>query len=134
MHIPLENLSSFNALFKNLDAQNWLAERIDEVGLDEIETHNGKQPPVKIFSLLKNPHGSKIKKQRFNCSLMRTGESLAGTFNKYSEKLRVNFNYRVLVSTETSPNTSQLLIPALNLKIENNEVLSLLGHEGYQLK
>jgi uncharacterized protein (DUF1800 family) len=134
MHIPLENLSSFNALFKNLDAQNWLAERIDEVGLDEIETQNGKQPPVKIFSLLKNPHGSKIKKQRFNCSLMRTEDSLAGTFNKYSEKLKENFNYRVLVSTETSPNTSQLLIPALNLKIENKEVLSLLGHEGYQLK
>ena len=134
MHVPLENLSSFNALFRNVDAQKWLQERIDEVGLDKINTKNGKQPPVKVFSLLNNPAGSKIRKQRFNCSLMRTGESLAGTFNKYSEKLKVNFNHRELVSTESTPNLSQLLLPALDVKLENEEALSLLGHEGYQLK
>ena len=134
MHVPLENLSSFNALFRNVDAQKWLQARIDEVGLDEIDTKTGKQPPVKVFSLLSNPTGSKIKKQRFNCSLMRTGESLAGTFNKHSEKLTVNFNHRDLVSTESTPNLSQLLLPALDVHLENTDALKLLGHEGYQLK
>lgn len=134
MHVPLENLSSFNALFRNLDAQRWLKDRIDEVGLDEITTQNGKQPPVKIYSLLKNPHGSKINKESFNCSLMRTGVSLAGTSNKQSKKLEESFNHKELISTETSPNLSQLLIPALNLKVDNEQALSLLGHEGYQLK
>jgi len=104
------------------------------VGLDEITTQNGKQPPVKIYSLLKNPHGSKINKESFNCSLMRTGVSLAGTSNKQSKKLEESFNHKELISTETSPNLSQLLMPALNLKVENEQALSLLGHEGYQLK
>ena len=65
---------------------------------------------------------------------MRTGESLAGTFVKSSEKLSENFNHKAFVSTETSSNLSQLLLPALNVKLENEEALSLLGHEGYQLK
>ena len=134
MQIPLENLSSFNALMTNKDAQKWLRDRLNEVGLDEINTHNGKQPPVKIFSLLKSPNSSKIKKERFNCSLMRTGESLAGSFVRSSEKLTENFNHKEFVSTETSANLSQLLLPALNVKLENEEALSLLGHEGYQLK
>ena len=38
MHVPLENLSSFNALFRNIAAQNWLRDRIDEIGLDDINT------------------------------------------------------------------------------------------------
>ena len=65
---------------------------------------------------------------------MRTGESFSGTFVKSSEKLTANFNHREFVSTETSANLSQLLLPALNVAIENEELLSLLGHEGYQLK
>ena len=140
MHVPLENLSSFNALMSNKDAQKWLQDRVNEVGLNDINTLNGEQPPVKIFSLLKpsvsvnSPSSIKIKKQRFNCSLIRTGEFFSGTFVKSSEKLTANFNHREFVSTETSANLSQLLLPALNVAIENEELLSLLGHEGYQLK
>ena len=92
MHIPLENLGSFNALLKNVAAQNWLQERVKEVGLNHIETRNGKQPSVKIFSLLSNPHGSKIKKQKFNCSIIRNGQSLAGIFDGKSEKLNEYFD------------------------------------------
>ena len=40
MHVPLENLSSFNALLRNADAQNWSRERINEVGLDKIDTEH----------------------------------------------------------------------------------------------
>ena len=134
MHIPLENLSSFNALFRNVAAQNWLRDRINEVGLDDINTKNGKQPPIKIFSLLSNPHGSKIKKPKFNCSIIRTGQSLAGIFGRDSEKLTDDFDHENFVSTETTPNLSQLLLPALNIKFDNKEALRLLGHEGYQLK
>ena len=134
MHIPLENLSSFNALFRNIAAQNWLRDRINEVGLDDINTKNGKQPPIKIFSLLSNPHGSKIKKPKFNCSIIRTGQSLAGIFGRDSKKLTEHFDYENFVSTETTPNLSQLLLPALNLQFDNQEALRLLGHEGYQLK
>ena len=134
MHIPLENLNSFNALLKSVDAQNWLRDRIDEVGLDKIDTKNGKEPPIKIFSLLSNPQGSKIEKPKFNCSILRTGHSLAGIFGSYSKKLKDRFDDKDLVSTETTPNLSQLLLPALNVKLDNSEALKLLGHEGYQLK
>ena len=134
MHVPLENLSSFNALFRNKAAQNWLQDRINEIGLDDVNTKNGKQPPIKIFSLLSNPHGSKIKKPKFNCSIIRTGHSLAGIFGRDSKMLTDHFDDKNLVSTETSPNLSQLLLPALNLKLDNQEALRLLGHEGYQLK
>ena len=134
MHVPLENLSSFNALFRNIAAQNWLRDRINEVGLDDLKTKNGKQPPIKIFSLLKNPHGSKIKKPKFNCSIVRTGHSLAGIFGRDSEMLTDHFDDKNLVSTETNPNLSQLLLPALNFQLDNSEALKLIGHEGYQLK
>ena len=89
---------------------------------------------VKIFSLLSNPHGSKIKKPKFNCSIIRTGQSLAGIFGRDSEKLTDHFDDENFVSTETTPNLSQLLLPALNVKFDNKEALRLLGHEGYQLK
>ena len=134
MHVPLENLSSFNALLRNVAAQNWLRDRINEIGFDDINTKNGKQPPIKIFSLLSNPHGSKIKKPKFNCSIIRTGYSLAGVFGRDSKMLTDHFDDKNLVSTETSPNLSQLLLPALNLQLDNLEALRLLGHEGYQLK
>ena len=134
MHVPLENLGSFNALLKNVAAQNWLQERVKEVGLNHIETRNGKQPPVKIFSLLSNPHGSKLKKQKFNCSIIRNGLSLAGIFDGKSEKLNEYFDADAFVSTETTPSLAQLLLPALDLQLENQEALALLGHEGYQLK
>ena len=45
-----------------------------------------------------------------------------------------HFDDKNLVSTETNPNLSQLLLPALNLQLENSEALKLIGHEGYQLK
>lgn len=134
MRVPLDNLGSFNALFKNVDAQNWLADRLNEVGLEHINTSNGAQPPVKIFSLLSNPHGSGLKKHRFNCSLMRTGESMAGNSYNFSDKLTDNFEHEHFVSSEIIPNLSQLLLPALNVQVNNADALSLLGHEGYQLK
>ena len=89
---------------------------------------------IKIFSLLSNPHGSKIKKPKFNCSIIRTGHSLAGIFGSESKTLTDYLNDGDLVSTETTPNLSQLLLPALNLQLDNQEALRLLGHEGYQLK
>ena len=65
---------------------------------------------------------------------MRTGQSLAGIFGRDSKKLTDHFDNENFVSTETTPNLSQLLLPALNLQLDNQEALRLLGHEGYQLK
>ena len=65
---------------------------------------------------------------------MRTGQSLAGNFNYHSEKLTDHFAIENFVSTETKPNLSQLLLPALDVQLDNQEALRLLGHEGYQLK
>ena len=71
---------------------------------------------------------------KFNCSIIRTGNSLAGIFGRDSKVLTDHFDDKNLVSTETSPNLSQLLLPALNLQFDNQEAIRLLGHEGYQLK
>ena len=131
MHIPLEHLGYFNPLFKNKDAQNWLSDRLEEVGLKDIDTNSGLQPPVKIFSLPNYTESSKRTMKRFNCSLTRTGGSLVGT---YSEKLRENLDLTEFHSAEVATNLSQLLLPALNVKLENEAALNLLGHEGYQLK
>ena len=69
-----------------------------------------------------------------------------GLFDKKSECLYLirdfagikplfyGFDDKNLVSSETNPNLSQLLLPALNLQLDNAEALKLLGHEGYQLK
>ena len=134
MQIPLENLANFKYLFQNKDAQNWLRKRLDEVGFEKIKTKKGMENPVKVFSLLNSPHGSKLKTKRFNCSLHRTGSFLVGEGVNFSEKLTEYFDDNFFISTETTPNLSQLFLPALNLDLKNKEALSLLGHEGYQLK
>ena len=131
MHLSLEHIGYFYPLFKNKDAQNWLRDRLDEVGLEEIDTNNGKQPPVKIFSLPNNINSSKKIIKGFNCSLTRTGVSLAET---YSETLKENLDLAEFFSEGVTINLSQLLLPALNVELENEAALNLLGHEGYQLK
>ena len=89
---------------------------------------------MKVFSLPNSPHGSRLNTKRFNCSLTRTGDLVVGRGANSSKRLSENFDSSKLVRSKTNPNLSQLLIPELNIKFENEEAFSLLGHEGYQLK
>ena len=134
MHVPLDNLSSFKHLYREKAAQDWLHERLDEVGLDPIKTERGMEPPVKIFSLPKIVRGSVLKIKIFDCSIRRSGDFLVGSSAYFSEQLSENFDDSKLISTETTPNLSQLLLPALNSQLSNKKALNLLGHEAYQLK
>ncbi len=134
MSIALKNLSSFNALFNNKDAQNWLHKQLDEVGLEKIKTANGMVPPVRIFSLLSSPDGSKIKKQKFNCSIERVGISIPNQSLNSSQKLSEAFDFRHLVYRDKTHSLSELLLPALNLSLDNQDAFRLLSHEGYQLR
>lgn len=134
MIIPIENLGSFNALFRNKDAQIWLKEQIQRVGFDKIKTSKGKDYPVKIFSLLSNPTSSNIKKPKFMCNLTRTGETLASDKINFSSYLKENINLNHFIEGNKYPNLSQLLLPALNFPLSNMDALSLIEHEGYQLK
>ena len=96
MQIPLENLANFKYLLQSKDAQNWLRERLNEVGFEKIQTQKGLEYPVKVFSLPNSPHGSKLNTKRFNCSLTRTGDLLVGGGANLSVKLTENFDHRTV--------------------------------------
>ena len=66
----------------------------------------------------------------FQCDTARYGvdiNNIAGSsfFNKYYDLEKLN---------DININLSELLLPDLNLEIDNNNYLNLLTHEGYQLK
>ena len=110
----------------NDEAKSFLSERVKEA--KKILKINDKSNPTKIFSY---PTYTTIDQDiGFQCDTGRYGIDInniteSSFFNKYYDLEKLN---------DISINLSGLLLPDLNLEIDNNNYLNLLTHEGYQLK
>ena len=116
----------YTRLYTNNDAKSFLSERITEV--KKILKINEKSNPTKIFSYPN--YMTDGKDIGFQCGIRRYGFNInniieSSFFNKYFDLESLN---------KINVNLSELLLPDLSLKIDNNNYLKLLNHEGYQLK
>ena len=116
----------YTRLYTNHDAKSFLSERITEV--KKILKINEKSNPTKIFSYPN--YMTDGKDIGFQCGIRRYGLNInniieSSFFNKYFDLESLN---------KINVNLSELLLPDLSLKIDNNNYLKLLNHEGYQLK
>ena len=116
----------YTRLYTNNDAKSFLSERITEV--KKILKINEKSNPTKIFSYPN--YMTDGKDIGFQCGIRRYGLNInniieSSFFNKYFDLESLN---------KINVNLSELLLPDLSLKIDNNNYLKLLNHEGYQLK
>ena len=129
-HVLKKQKIFYTRLFENKDASLFLQERIKEVKkilkLDKDKIH------TKLFSYPQNGYITLQKKRHnlFNCGISRYGLNFfnifqSNTFNKFSDLNKIDSN---------GLNISELLIPDLDFKIERNNYMEILTHEGYQLK
>ncbi len=133
----LQNANRQPQLYKNIYAQKWLRERVNEVKENKLKSSNGFYNTTKVFSF---PSGYQIggffqkgdKVNVFNCSAKRFGFDPRKEFD--SNVLNNYFDSSILKTGNIEFNISELFIPELNLKIDNENYLSVLTHEGYQLK
>ena len=122
----LKKESYYSRLHNNIEAKSFLSERVEEA--KKILKINDESNPTKIFSYpTYMTNGQDI---GFQCDTGRYGIDInniaeSSFFNKYYDLEKLN---------DININLSELLLPDLNLEIDNNNYLNLLTHEGYQLK
>ncbi len=113
-------------LFTNPDAKSFLTQRIVEV--KKILKINDNSNPTKIFSY--PSYMTNYEDMRFQCGTRRYGINI----NNITESKYFRNDYDLKNIDEMKINLSNLLLPDLNLNIDNFNYLKLLTHEGYQLK
>ena len=125
-------------LYQNLYAQKWLQERVNEVKEKKLKSSSGFYDTTKVFSFPGGAYQTGGFFQQgdginvFNCSAKRFKFDPSKDFT--SNVLDYNFDQNILKSGNIEFSISELLIPELNLKVDNKDYLSVLTHEGYQLK
>ena len=113
-------------LFTNPDAKSFLTQRIVEV--KKILKINDNSNPTKIFSY--PSYMTNYEDIGFQCGTRRYGINI----NNITESNYFRNDYDLKNIDEIKINLSNLLLPDLNLNIDNFNYLKLLTHEGYQLK
>jgi uncharacterized protein (DUF1800 family) len=129
MEHVLEKDAYYTRLQINISAKNFLKERIDEV--KNILNYNPQLNPTKVFSYpsgMMSGYGSGLK--TFKCGIEKYGLNLneihkSNTFNTHYDFNNIDNNDVML---------SNILLPDLDLNIENKDYINILSHEGYQLK
>jgi hypothetical protein len=129
MEHVLEKDAYYTRLQINISAKNFLKERIDEV--KNILNYNPQLNPTKVFSYpsgMMSGYGSGLK--TFECGIEKYGLNLneihkSNTFNTHYDFNNIDNNDVML---------SNILLPDLDLNIENKDYINILSHEGYQLK
>ena len=124
----LENKNSSRNLKNNTYVQNWLGERIAEVD-PKWNLNNGSIPNTKIYSFISNDNDKDYK--TFQCGVKRAGIDF----------VRVRYVDKQLHDALTSGFTDNselklttLLLPEVDLGIDEDDFMSILSYEGYQLK
>jgi hypothetical protein len=129
MEHVLEKEAYYTKLQVNISAKNFLKERIDEV--KNILNYNPQLNPTKVFSYpsgMMSGYGSGLK--TFECGIEKYGLNYyemhkSKTFNTHYDFNNIDDNDVML---------SDILLPDLDLNIENEDYINILSHEGYQLK
>ena len=125
----LDNKRASPQLTKNSYAQNWLKNRIDETLTKRWNLKDSSIPNTKIFSYTATDGGRKHRK--FQCGSKRAGidfKKIRSMNNKISISLPSDFLEIQDVNIES------LLLPDINLGLDDKDFLSIISYEGYQLK
>ena len=127
MEHVLEKKAFYNHLHNNIAAKSFLENRVNEV--KKILNYNDSNTHTKVFAFPANYASSK-NVNIFKCGIERHG------LNYYDLAFSNTFddNFDVTKLSNFKINLSELLLPDLNLNIDNINYLQLLTHEGYQLK
>ncbi|MFL2813219.1 MAG: DUF1800 family protein [Candidatus Puniceispirillales bacterium] len=124
----LENKNSSRHLKDNIYVQNWLRDRISE-SKSKWNLNNGLIPNTKIYSFASNDNDKNYK--TFQCGAKRAGIDFVKVRyvdKKLHDALPSGFTKNLEVKLTT------LLLPEVDLGIDEDEFMSILSYEGYQLK
>ena len=124
----LENKNSSRHLKDNNYVQNWLRDRISE-SKSKWNLNNGLIPNTKIYSFVSNDNDKNYK--TFQCGVKRAGIDFVKVRyvdKKLHDALPSGFTKNSEVKLTT------LLLPEVDLGIDEDEFMSILSYEGYQLK
>ena len=109
--------------------KKWLKERISETKVKKWSLTDNTKPNTKVFSLLYPKQNSNYKK--FDCGPKRAGIDFASIRS-------VNDNFKNLLNSgylgDDNIKLNKLLLPDLNLGLDDEDFQSILSYEGYQLK
>lgn len=124
----LENKSSSRHLKENTYVQNWLSDRISEAK-SKWNLNNDSIPNTKIYSFASNDNDKNYK--TFQCGGKRAGidfVKVRSVDRQLLEALPSGFTENSEIKLTT------LLLPEVDLGIDEDDFMSILSYEGYQLK
>ena len=124
----LENKNSSRPLKDNTYVQNWLNERIAEVN-PKWNLNNGSMPNTKIYSFVSNDNDKNYK--TFQCGGKRAGIDFVKV--RYVDK-HLHDSLPSGFTDNSEFKLTTLLLPEVELGIDEDDFISILSYEGYQLK
>ena len=124
----LENKNSSRHLKDNTYVQNWLGERIAEVN-PKWNLNNGSIPNTKIYSFVSNDSDKNYK--TFQCGGKRAGIDFVKV--RYVDK-QLHDALPSGFTDNSEIKLTTLLLPEVDLGIDEADFMSILSYEGYQLK
>ena len=124
----LENKNSSRHLKDNAYVQNWLSERIAEVN-PKWNLNNGSIPNTKIYSFVSNDSDKNYK--TFQCGGKRAGIDFVKV--RYVDK-QLHDALPSGFTDNSEIKLTTLLLPEVDLGIDEADFMSILSYEGYQLK
>ena len=124
----LENKNSSRHLKDNTYVQNWLGERIAEVN-PKWNLNNGSIPNTKIYSFVSNDNDKNYK--TFQCGGKRAGIDFVKV--RYVDK-QLHDALPSGFTDNSEIKLTTLLLPEVDLGIDEDDFMSILSYEGYQLK
>ena len=125
----LDNEKFSPYLDNNPYVKKWLKDRISETKVNKWSLSDNTKPNTKVFSLLYPKQNSNYKK--FDCGPKRAGIKFA-FIRSIKKDFKNLLNSAFLV--DDSIQLNKLLLPDLNLGLEDEDFQSILSYEGYQLK
>ena len=125
----LDNETFSPYLDRNAFVKKWLKERISETKVKKWSLTDSTKPTSKVYSLLYPKQNSNYKK--FDCGPKRAGIDFA-SIRSLSDDFKNLLNSDFLGDNIIKLN--KLLLPDLNLGLNDEDFQSILSYEGYQLK
>ena len=130
----LDNKKASPQLMKNPYVQEWLQGRINEANSLNWNLSNGSIPNTKIFSYILSIYTSIYEREKyrmFRCGPERAGIDFEG--NRFiDEDISVSLSSELIDQNNVGLTT--LLLPEVDLGLDENDFLSIMSYEGFQLK
>ena len=125
----LDNNKASPQLMKNSYVQEWLQGRINEANSLNWNLNDNSIPNTKIFSYTSADKSEKYR--MFRCGPKRAGIDFEGN-RSIDEDISVSISSGLIDQSDVGLTT--LLLPEIDLGLDENDFLSIMSYEGYQLK